>query len=141
MKLLLISIGRPKSQAIRELAALYAKRISHYLPFEITVCRDDIHALEKIEKNDYLTVLDEHGKEISSRELAKFISMHQMKSTRRIVFFIGGEDGIGAQIKSRANILISISKMTLPHELAQVVILEQIYRACSINRGEPYHRD
>lgn len=141
MKMLVTSIGKPKSLPIRGLADEYAERISHYLSFEIVAHANERQALLKIGKSDYLIVLDEHGKELSSRELAKFISGHQMRSTKRLVFLVGGPDGTGPEIKSRADILISLSRMTLPHELAQVVLLEQLYRACTINKGEPYHRD
>ncbi len=141
MKLKIITIGKIKSHAMAELAQDYFGRLSHYFPSETISVKDEGKALQNIEGADILIVLDERGKQKSSVELSGFISEHSMRATKNLIFFIGGQDGVGAEVKKRANLVLSLSKMTLPHELAQVVLLEQLYRACSILRGEPYHRE
>ncbi len=140
MKILLIAIGKPKSKPVRELVADYAKRISHYLPFEIKLCRDERQAIDSLSPSDFVVILDERGKEKSSEELAKFISDHALRGTKRAIFFIGGENGVEKEMRERAQLVMGLSRMTFPHELVQAIICEQIYRACTINRGEPYHR-
>lgn len=140
MKVQILAVGKLKSKSVREIVDDYSARLVHYLPFEIIVCRDEAQAISKIDSNDILLVLDEHGEQMGSRELADFISKHQMRGTKRLVFFIGGESGMGDDIKRRANIVLGLSKMTFPHELVQAILTEQLYRACSIIRGEPYHK-
>lgn len=140
MKIVVLPIGKPKFRQIRELVAEYAGRVAHYLPIAVLPCRDDAAALKRIEPADVLILLDERGKQLSSEGLAEFLSGHANRGTKRLCFFIGGPDGAGDEVKQRADLIISLSRMTLPHELALVLLLEQLYRACSINRGEPYHR-
>lgn len=140
MKIAVIAIGKPKSAPIKELVEAYSRRIGHYLPFEIVSCRDEKQAGAKLASADLLVVLDERGRQKSSVELADFIQTHQMRAAKRIVLFIGGENGVGKEILERANLVLSLSKMTFPHELVQVILTEQLYRACSIIKGEPYHR-
>lgn len=140
MKIAILAIGKVRSRSLRELIADYAERLRHYLPFEIIPCRDESQALKKIETGDLLVVLDERGKQKSSAELAGFLAEHQMRGTKRLVFFIGGEEGTGEAVKKRAELFLGLSRMTLPHEMAQLILAEQLYRACSISRGEPYHR-
>ena len=140
MKILLLAIGKPKSKPIQALVEDYSARLSHYLPFEIVSCRDDAQAMSKIDPQDLLVVLDERGREKSSEELAAFISEQQSRGTKKLVFFIGGPDGVGSDMRARAKLVMGLSRMTFPHELVQVIITEQLYRACSINRNEPYHR-
>jgi 23S rRNA (pseudouridine1915-N3)-methyltransferase len=140
LKILLLTIGKLRSRPVEELVEDYKKRINHYLPFEIKVCRDERTALSQLEPNDFFVALDERGKEMSSDDWAKFIENHKMRGTKRMVFLIGGQDGISEPTKKRAGTQVSLAKMTLPHELAQVVVSEQIYRACTIIKGEPYHR-
>lgn len=140
MKILVITIGSPKSRPIKELAADYSKRVAHHLSFEIKHCRDEKTALSILDSRDFFIVLDEKGTQKTSRELAELIATHKMRGTKRLVFFIGGPDGASAEIKKRAGLILGLSRMTLPHELAIIVIAEQLYRACSILKGEPYHR-
>ena len=140
MKIVVLAIGKPKSRPIRELVEDYSGRISHYLKFNLVSCRDDKQALVKIEGQDFLVILDERGAQKTSTELAALISKHQMQGTKRVVFFIGGQDGVGSGIRKRANLVLGLSNMTFPHELVQVILTEQIYRALTILKGEPYHR-
>jgi len=140
MKLRIITIGKIKSRPVRELVDDYKNRLGHYLPIEILAVRDDEKAISIIDVSDFLVVLDERGAQMNSVELSGFISGHMSAGTKNVVFFAGGEDGVGEDIKKRANLLFGLSKLTFPHELVQVILLEQLYRACSIIRGEPYHR-
>jgi len=141
MKISVMAVGKIKSRHIKALADDYASRLSRYILAEISVVRNDAKALEKIAPSDFVIVLDERGKEMTSKNLAEFLTGHQARGTKNMVIFIGGPDGTDEQLKMRANFILSLSNMTLPHELAQAVLLEQLYRACSINRGEPYHRE
>ena len=140
MKILLLAVGKPRSRPVREIVEDYCGRIRHYLPFEAASCRDDDAALAALSSRDFLVALDERGEQKGSEELARFISCHQSRGTKRMVFFIGGQDGMGDGVRRRADLLLGLSRMTFPHEIAQALIAEQIYRACSIIRGEPYHR-
>jgi 23S rRNA (pseudouridine1915-N3)-methyltransferase len=92
-----------------------------------------------LQKEDYLVLLDEHGKQSSSEELAKFIQQRANESIKTVVFLIGGAYGVSEAIKKRANYQWSLSKLVFPHQLVRLILAEQIYRACSINRNEKYH--
>ena len=140
MKLKLITIGKIKTDHFLTAAADYAERLGHYMPFEIVVAKDERQALTKVQTGDFLVVCDKDGAEKSSEEMAEFLDHHREISTKHLAFFIGGAAGIGQPILTRADKCLSLSKMTLPHELAQVVLLEQLYRACTILKGEPYHK-
>lgn len=140
MKILILPIGRIRTAAISEIAADYAKRLKHYTSFDIIPCRDDREALSSVKEGDLFVMLDAKGSEQSSEGLAKFLSDHQMRGTKRLVFFIGGPEGPGEAVRKRSNINLSLSRMTFPHELAQAILLEQLYRAFTILKGEPYHK-
>lgn len=140
MKLKIIAEGKMKSSPVRELAGDYASRIKHYFPFERHEVKDESAALKMIEKNDFLIVCDEQGQQKSSTELAKYLSNCQQRRIKRLVFYIGGPTGVGEELKRRANHLLALSRMTFPHEMAQSILLEQIYRACTILKGEAYHK-
>lgn len=140
MNITLITIGKLKSRELLSICEDFANRIGHYTSFDIIVARDDKQALLKLNARDFFVTLDERGKEKSSVELAEFISDHQMKGTKRMVFFIGGPSGFGDEIRLRSNLILGLSRMTLPHEMVEAIILEQIYRAMTILKNEPYHR-
>jgi 23S rRNA (pseudouridine1915-N3)-methyltransferase len=140
MKLKLVTIGKTKSRHYLAAASDYAERLAHYLPFDMVVADSERSALKKIQPNDFLVACDLSGVQKSSEEMAEFLDHHAMKGTKNLVFFIGGAAGVGEPILKRANERLSLSKMTFPHELAQVIVLEQLYRACAIRKGEPYHK-
>jgi 23S rRNA (pseudouridine1915-N3)-methyltransferase len=94
----------------------------------------------KESEQSFRVVLDERGRQSSSEELAKFISEHQVRATRRVSLIVGGAEGQAEQIRLQANWLWALSRLTLQHELALVLALEQVYRAYSILSGAPYHR-
>lgn len=137
MKIRVVAVGKIKSAAMASLVNDYAGRIIHYLPFELAAVKND-KAL-KLDAGDFLVVCDEHGEETASKGLAEFIAHHQRAGTSKLVFFIGDATGVSKELKARARTVLSLSRMTFPHELARVILLEQIYRACTILRGEKYH--
>ena len=134
MKLQLLFIGKPRSREANLLAQEYAGRIKHYCQFEMVQLKDEkaAAAYSRVLK----VVLDPAGEQMTSRELAVFLE----KTTRETAFFVAGAEGFSGEFKARADRLISLSKMTLPHELARVILVEQIYRAFTILRGHPYPR-
>lgn len=143
MKLKIAWIGRTKEPAIASLTEEYLKRISRYTDVQSAVLRDEDDLLVKFgsraKSRSTLVLLDSRGKEFSSEQLAKFFGDYQDRNPLPLVFAIGGADGFSADTRSSAQHVISLGKMTLAHELARVVLLEQIYRAFTILKGHPYH--
>ena len=140
MKLRIIAVGKIKSKPVRALAGEYASRLVHYFPLERVDVKDEAGALKIIEENDCLIVCDENGQQKNSPELAKYIDTNIRRREKRLVFFIGGPEGVGPELKKRADQILALSKMTFPHEMAQAILLEQIYRAATILKGEAYHK-
>ncbi len=134
----------------------YVSRICHYLPFAITVIpelkntknmteeqqkvREGELILQKIQPSDTVVLLDEHGKEFRSIEFADWLQKKQ-NMARRLVFVIGGPYGFSESIYKRADEQLSLSKMTFSHQMVRLLFVEQIYRACTIIKGEPYHHE
>ena len=137
MKLRVIAIGKLKMKPLIELVRDYSTRIPHYMPFEMCVAKSE--AAVKSDHDDFLVVCDEHGDETTSKGLADFLAHHIRAGTKRLTFFIGDAPGVSKELKARSRATLSLSKMTFPHELARVILLEQLYRACTILRGEKYH--
>lgn len=156
MKIKLLAVGKVRTKAVAELVEGYAAKIGYYYPFELTVVPDVRMArpdadkqkelegdriLEQVLPTDTLLLLDERGREYTSRELAAQLEQMAVGGTRRLVLVIGGPYGFDRKVYDRANGLLSLSKLTLPHELARLFTVEQLYRAGTITRGEPYHHD
>ena len=145
MKIKVAWIGRTKEPAIASLTDEYLKRISRYAPVEGISLRDEADLLAKFGKNSKsgakssLVLMDSRGKEFTSEQFAKFLGDYQDTNPLPLVFAIGGADGFAAETRSAAANTISLGKMTMPHELARVFLLEQIYRALTILKGHPYH--
>ena len=145
MKIKIAWIGKTKEPAISALTDEYLKRISRYAQVEGVVVRDEPDLLSKFgtaSKNgakSTLFLMDSRGKEFSSEQFAKFLGDYQDRNPLPLVFAIGGADGFSAEAKSAAQSVISLGKMTMAHELARVVLLEQVYRAFTILKGHPYH--
>ena len=143
MKLKFAWVGKTKEAAIQSLTSEYLKRISRYVSCESVESASESALLNTLKKSSriapMLVALDSRGKQLSSEELAKFIDQHQERGTQELVFAIGPADGWSSTTRSQAGLLLSLGKMTLPHELARVVMLEQIYRAFTILKGHPYH--
>lgn len=96
--------------------------------------------LKELQPSDTLVLLDEHGKEYRSIEFAQWVQKKQ-NSTKRLIFLIGGPYGFSHAVYERANEKISLSKMTFSHQMVRLIFVEQLYRACSIIKGEPYHHE
>ena len=143
VKLKLAWIGKTKEPAIQSLTDEYLKRLSRYADVEGTALKDEA-ALLKLCARDArprhrLVLLDEQGKQLSSEELAKFLGDNQDRNPLPLLFAVGAADGFTDQARQAATLVLSLGKMTLAHELARVVVLEQLYRAFTILKGHPYH--
>ena len=133
--------GKDKSSATAALTADYLKRLSRYIPVETSELPSEASLFKSMEKGTkpFLILLDSRGKQLSSEELALFIDQHQTRGTQQLLFAVGGADGFSADARKSAAFQLSFGKMTLPHELARVILLEQLYRAFTILKGHPYH--
>jgi 23S rRNA (pseudouridine1915-N3)-methyltransferase len=155
MKLQFWTVGKNHEPYVKEGIELFTKRISNYYPVEWNILPTPKNAamlsemdLKKkegemitgfLQKEDYLVLLDETGKMLTSEGLANFIQQRANESTKTIVFLIGGAYGVSDAVKQRANYVWSLSKLVFPHQLVRLILAEQVYRACSINRNEKYH--
>jgi len=145
VKIKIAWIGKTKEPAIASLTDEYLKRISRYAQVEGVAVRDEADLLAKFGAaakggvKSTLVLMDSRGKEFSSEQFAKFLGDYQDRNPLPLVLAIGGADGFSAETKSSAQSVISLGKMTMAHELARVVLLEQLYRAFTILKGHPYH--
>ena len=145
MKIKITWIGKTKEPAIASLTEEYLKRISRYTQVEGVSLRDEADLLAKFGKDSKtgtkstLVLMDSRGKEFTSEQFAKFLGDYQERSPLPLVFAIGGADGFSAETRAAAKHIVSLGKMTVAHELARVVLLEQVYRAFTILKGHPYH--
>lgn len=155
MKFQFWSVGKNHEPYVKEGIGLFTKRIANYYPVEWNILPTPKNAgmlseadLKKkegemiigfLQKDDYLVLLEETGKMLGSEDLADFIQQRANESTKHIVFLIGGAYGVSDDIKKRANYKWSLSKLVFPHQLVRLILAEQVYRACSINRNEKYH--
>ena len=148
MKIKVAWIGKTKEPAIEALTNEYLNRISRYAEVAGLAVKDEAAILslaagERQQKNTNrerhkLVLLDSRGKQLSSEELAEFLEREQINAIP-LVFAVGGSDGFSEEARRRAEFTLSLGKMTLPHELARVVLVEQIYRAFTILKNHPYH--
>ena len=143
MKITIAWIGKTKEPAIQSLTDEYLKRLSRYAETNGVQLKDESALLAlanpKSQSRPRLVLLDSRGKQLSSEELAEFIGDHQDRNPLPLLFAIGGADGFSDQTRRTATFTLSLGKMTLAHELARVVLLEQLYRAFTILKGHPYH--
>ena len=155
MKLQFWSIGKAHESYVKEGVELFTKRITNYYPVEwnilsmpknsATLSEPDLKkkegemVLNNLQKEDYLVLLDERGKQLKSEGVAQLIQSRANESVKNIIFLIGGAYGVGDSVAQRANLTWSLSPLVFPHQLVRLVLAEQIYRACSINRNEKYH--
>ena len=159
MKITLITVGKIKEKYLRDAIAEYSKRLSRYCKLEIIEVADEKtpdHASDVVEnkirdkeaerimkyvKEDaYVITLEINGKLLSSAELSAKINQLGIQGTSHITFIIGGSIGLGKEVLARSDYALSFSKMTFPHQLMRVILLEQIYRSYRIINGEPYHK-
>jgi len=157
MKLILLTVGKTDVKWVKEGLELYTSRLSHYIPFQVqeipelknasSLTKEQIKTkegeliLKSVKASDLLVLLDEHGKEFRSIEFADFINGIISKSNRDPVFVIGGAYGFSPAVYARADQKISLSKMTFSHQMIRTIFVEQLYRAFTIMKGEPYHHE
>lgn len=159
MKITILTVGKIKEKYLRDAIAEYSKRLSRYAKLEIIEVADEKtpdSASETVETNiknkeaerllkyirddAYLITLEIKGKQLTSEELAQKIDTLGVQGTSHIIFAIGGSLGLGEEVLKRSNYALSFSKMTFPHQLMRVILLEQVYRSYRIMNGEPYHK-
>lgn len=155
MKVHLWAFGNPSDGWVSEGEKLYVKRIERYLPFEykcvqtsknnnpsIVLAAESKWLQQQLEKSPgKIILLDENGPQLTSMQFADKLEQWRQGTHRRLIFLIGSSFGYDAGTRANADELLSISAMTLPHQICRVVFLEQIYRACTILRGESYHHE
>ena len=156
MKLSLTCIGKLSAAWLQDGAGDYAGRLNRYLPLTIEEQKEvkaggkkpDVNQirqregellLQKISPSAFVIALDERGKSINSEDFSRFFGKHMLDSTPEVAFLIGGAYGLSDAVRQRANMTLSLSAMTLTHQMARLLLLEQIYRAMTILRNEPYH--
>ena len=144
MKIKVAWIGKTKHPAIQALTAEYLKRLSAYTQVEPLSVGSEAALLKLVARTgnrsaSRLVLLDSCGKQFASEEFARFLDEQQTHSAQPLLFAIGPADGFSQEARKTASFLLSLGKITLPHELARVVLLEQLYRAFTILKGHPYH--
>lgn len=156
MKTELILVGKTVNKHFVAGIKDYVERIGHYMPFNITVIpelkntkslseeqqkeREGEMILKLVQPSDTVVLMDEHGQEFRSVEFAQWLQKKQ-NTARRLLFVIGGPYGFSDAVYARANEKISLSRMTFSHQMVRLIFTEQIYRACTIIKGEPYHHE
>jgi 23S rRNA (pseudouridine1915-N3)-methyltransferase len=144
VKLRIAWIGRTRSSPIQSLTAEYLKRLSRYAACEALELMSEGALLKLVEKSTartqpVLVLLDSRGRQLTSEEIANFLEYHQSHGTQELLFAVGPADGWSDPTRAAARNILSFGKVTLPHELARVVLLEQLYRGFTILKGHPYH--
>lgn len=155
MKITLLLTGKTEAAPVRELMEDYAKRLGHYINFEI-IATPELKNIKNLSmeqykqkeseiqkkylaKSDFIVLLDEYGKEYTSEQFAQFLEHKTGIGIKNLMFVVGGAYGFSGEIKQMAHGCLSLSKMTFPHQLVRLIFLEQLYRAFTIIRKEKYH--
>lgn len=157
MNIVLLTVGKTDVKWVKEGLDLYGSRLGHYVPFSVTeipelkkvsaLSRDQIKEkegeliLKHVSPQDTLVLLDEHGKEFTSMEFSDHLQKIFSRGGRNLVFVIGGAYGFSPAVYERAYERISLSRMTFSHQMARTIFAEQLYRAFTIIKGEPYHHE
>ena len=157
MKITLLTVGKTDVKWVREGLDLYASRLSHYIPFSVVEIPElkNVSALseaqikekegelilKQLKPADEVVLLDEHGREFRSIEFAKHIEERMSRAGRDLVFIIGGAYGFSDAVYAKATWKMSLSKMTFSHQMVRTIFAEQLYRAFTIMKGEPYHHE
>ena len=155
MKITLTVIGKTEVGYVRQGIDEYVKRLQHYVQFDIRYIsdvkgtRNMSEAQQKVaegrallatlESSDHVVLLDEHGTERTSMDFSQWLQRRMASGSKRLVLVVGGPYGFSQEVYDRANEKVSLSKMTFPHELVRLIFVEQLYRAFTILKGEPYH--
>lgn len=159
MKITILTVGKIKEKYLKDAIAEYAKRLSRYCKLEIVEVVDEKtienasqvletqirdkeaeRLMKYIREDAYVITLEIKGKQLTSEELSEKINQLGIQGKSHIIFVIGGSIGLGDEILKRSDYALSFSKMTFPHQLMRVILLEQIYRSYRIINGEPYHK-
>ncbi len=157
MKITLTVIGKTEVGYVRQGIDEYVKRLQHYVQFDIRYIsdvkgtRNMSEAQQKVaegrallatlESSDHVVLLDEHGTERTSMDFSQWLQRRMASGSKRLVLVVGGPYGFSQEVYDRANEKVSLSKMTFPHELVRLIFVEQLYRAFTILRHEPYHHE
>jgi 23S rRNA (pseudouridine1915-N3)-methyltransferase len=155
MRITLLTIGKTDEKFMKEGIDKYLKRLKHYISFSVVELpelkntkslseeqqksKEAEMVFKQISATDHLVLLDEHGDALSSVEFSEFINKRALSSVQYVVFVIGGPYGFDASVYNRANGKIALSKMTFSHQMVRLFFVEQVYRALTIIKGEPYH--
>ncbi|MGN1167622.1 MAG: 23S rRNA (pseudouridine(1915)-N(3))-methyltransferase RlmH [Lachnospiraceae bacterium] len=159
MKITIITVGKIKEKYLKDAIAEYSKRLSKYCKLEIMEVADEKtpdnasetmedvirskeaeRILKYVKEDAYIITLEIQGKQLTSEEMAEKIEKLGVMGTSHIIFIIGGSIGLGKEVLEKSDYALSFSKMTFPHQLMRVILLEQIYRSYRIISGEPYHK-
>ncbi|MGL5683875.1 MAG: 23S rRNA (pseudouridine(1915)-N(3))-methyltransferase RlmH [Marinifilaceae bacterium] len=157
MKVCLLVIGKTDASFVKAGIEEYEKRLKRYISYEMKIIPDiknSKNMTEEVQKNkegelileqfstsDFVVLLDERGKEYSSVAFSQFMAQKMLSGTKRLVFVIGGPYGFADAVYQRANDKLSLSKMTFSHQMVRMIFTEQLYRAMTIMKGEPYHHE
>lgn len=148
MKIVIISVGKEKDGVSDDLVKHFYTRLLRYVPIEwvyidhhVTKEKDGEKILLHIRKDDYVVLLDEKGKDMKSEALADLVANRMVDSVRRMVFIIGGAYGVSQAIEERSQHVWKLSSLVFPHMLVRVIVMEQLYRAMTIIKGEKYHHE
>ena len=154
MKIQLLTIGKQQDPSTKAALEDFTQRITRYFPCEWKILpasklteppaikkAEAQMVLQQLQKEDFLVLLDERGKNISSPELAVMLQQRANESRKQLVFLIGGAYGVDAAVQQRADFTWSLSRLVFPHQIVRLVLAEQVYRACTIIRNEKYHHD
>ncbi len=144
MKLTIAWTGKTKNPAVQSLTDEYLKRLLQYAEAEGIPVKDEPGLLKLCGRDGrssrrWLVLLDSRGKQLSSEELADMIQQHQVRNSAPLVFAVGPADGFSEEPRRQADLVLSLGRMTMAHELARVILLEQLYRAFTIIKRHPYH--
>lgn len=157
MKISLLVIGKTDADYVKKGIEEYEKRVRRYVPYEMKVIsdvknvksmnesqqkdREEEAILAQLTAADYVVLLDERGDEFTSVGFSRFLSQRMLSGIKRLVFVIGGPYGFGEGVYGRSDMKISLSRMTFSHQLVRLFFVEQLYRAMTILKGEPYHHE
>ena len=157
MKITLLTVGKTTNTHLMKLQEEYQSRLKFYIPFELIVIPElkntkNLSVTEQLEKEadlilknvdvtDKVVLLDEKGKQFSSVAFSEYMAKEIMSTQKRLIFVVGGPYGFAARIYERANNKLSLSAMTFSHQMIRLIFVEQLYRAMTILKGEPYHHE
>ncbi len=155
MKLRFVWVGKTRRAPVRELVEEYLERVRRFAPVEVSELRDrnDVGSdarqiieregediLSRLGDSGFVVAMDERGREMDSYRLAEFIESHRVGGTKQVTFVIGGHNGLSDAVRKRAGLVLALSRLTLTHEMARVLLTEQVYRAFTIIHDLPYQK-